>query len=169
MAQGDQPLLVREVEPQRRDRDERPARSDRFERSDRGARDSRDGRDSRDSKPRAKRDGFDKDNKKLPPPDEGLERYRIDAGHTHGLRPSNIVGAIANEVDIDSSYIGRIEIYTDYTTVDLPEGMPKEVFQHLKKVRVAGRPMNIVRFEKPADESAGDAPPKAKPRKRKPV
>jgi len=51
--------------------------------------------------------------------------------------PGNIVGAIANEVGLDSQHIGRISIYNDFSTVDLPEGMPKEVFDLLKKVRVA--------------------------------
>ena len=59
------------------------------------------------------------------------------------MKPSNLVGAIANETGLDSKFIGRIEIYDDHSTVDLPEGMPPAMFQHLKKVRVAGRPLDL--------------------------
>jgi ATP-dependent RNA helicase DeaD len=77
----------------------------------------------------------------------GMDRYRIEVGHAHDVKPGNIVGAIANEADIESQYIGRIQIFDDYSLVDLPEGMPNEVFMHLKKVWIAKRPMNISRYE----------------------
>ncbi len=73
-------------------------------------------------------------------------RYRLEVGHQHGATPQNIVGAIANEAGIESRYIGRIEIHDDYSTVDLPDGMPEEIFQHLKKVRVRQVPLNISRL-----------------------
>ena len=73
-------------------------------------------------------------------------RYRLEVGHQHGATPQNIVGAIANEAGIESRYIGRIEIHDDYSTVDLPDGMPEEIFQHLKRVRVRQCPLNIPRL-----------------------
>ncbi len=76
-------------------------------------------------------------------PDKGMERYRIEVGYDHGVKPGNIVGAIANEAEIDAEYIGRIEIYDDHATVDLPEGMPKEVFNHLRGVWVSGQRLGI--------------------------
>jgi len=63
------------------------------------------------------------------------------------VKPSNIVGAIANEAELESKYIGEIEIRDDYSTVDLPADMPKEIMSILKKVRVAGRPMEISVFD----------------------
>ncbi len=72
-----------------------------------------------------------------------LERYRLAVGLNHEVRPGDIVGAIANEADIDSAYIGRIALYDEYSTVELPAGMPREVYQHLKKVFVRGRPLGI--------------------------
>jgi ATP-dependent RNA helicase DeaD len=75
------------------------------------------------------------------------ETFRIEVGHQHGVQPGNIVGAIANEAELDSKYIGRIDIRDDHTFVDLPEGMPREVLEVLKKARVAGRPMRIARAE----------------------
>ncbi len=53
-----------------------------------------------------------------------MDTFRIEVGHAHGVKPGNIVGAIANEAGIDSKYIGRIEIYDDYSTLDLPDNLP---------------------------------------------
>ncbi len=76
-----------------------------------------------------------------------MERFRIEVGRQHDVKPGNIVGAIANEAGLDGRYIGRIDIEADYSLVDLPEGMPKEVFQDLKKARVCGQRLNISRLE----------------------
>ena len=73
----------------------------------------------------------------------GAQRYRIEVGHAHGVKPGNIVGAIANESGLDGEHIGSIEIEADYSLVDLPAGMPKDIFMDLKKVRVCGQAMNI--------------------------
>jgi ATP-dependent RNA helicase DeaD len=78
-------------------------------------------------------------------PDPGLETFRIEVGHAHGVKPGNIVGAIANEAGLDSKHIGRIDIRDDHSFVDLPEGMPSDVFKLLKKVRVAGQQLRITR------------------------
>src|SRR3546814_12832420 len=68
-----------------------------------------------------------------------METFRIEVGHVHGVQPGNIVGAIANEADLESRYIGRIDIRDDYSLVDLPEGMPRELLEHLKRVYVSGQ------------------------------
>ena len=81
------------------------------------------------------------------PPDEGLERFRIEAGNQHGIKAGNIVGAIANEADINSKFIGRISIFDDYSTVDLPFGMPDKTLNLLKKARIGSRQMQIQRLE----------------------
>jgi ATP-dependent RNA helicase DeaD len=73
------------------------------------------------------------------PPEEGMERFRIQLGTNHGVKPGNIVGAIANEADINSQYIGRISIFDSYSTVDLPYGMPEDILQVLRKARIADR------------------------------
>jgi ATP-dependent RNA helicase DeaD len=94
-----------------------------------------------ESKPARKHSG---DREKL---EVGMHRFRLEVGHVHGVKPGNIVGAIANEAEIDSEYIGRVEIFDDYSTVDLPEGMPKEIFKHLKSVWVSGQRLQISRLE----------------------
>ncbi len=72
-----------------------------------------------------------------------MDRFRIEVGYQHKVKPGNIVGAIANEADIESCYIGHIEIYEEFTTVDLPAGMPKDTLQTLRKARVCGLKTNI--------------------------
>jgi len=95
-------------------------------------------------------------------PDEGLERFRIEVGLEHGVKPGNIVGAISNEAELDSEHIGRIIINDDHSTVDLPEGMPKELFKHLKGVWVSGQKMQISRL------TPAKAPRKKPPTRKKP-
>lgn len=77
--------------------------------------------------------------------DEDVETYRIEVGHDHGVKPGNIVGAIANEVGLEGRRIGRVVIEDDHSFVDLPAGMPKDVFLQLQKVRVAGQPLQLSR------------------------
>ncbi|HEX3844879.1 MAG TPA: DEAD/DEAH box helicase [Steroidobacteraceae bacterium] len=80
-----------------------------------------------------------------------LETYRVEVGHAHGIQPGNIVGAIANEADIDGRHIGHIDIRRDHSFVDLPGGMPEETFASLQAVRVRGVELRISRVDsKPA-------------------
>lgn len=92
-------------------------------------------------------------------PEEGMVRYRIEVGKVHNVEPKNIVGAIANEAGLDSQYIGRINSFENYSTVDLPDGMPKDVFKHLKRVWVCGRQLNIT-----LDGAAPETGPSNKPK-----
>ncbi len=78
-------------------------------------------------------------------PDIIMERFRLAVGKRHGVEAREIVGAIANEAGIEGQYIGAINIQQEFSTVDLPEGMPKEILKHLKKARVKGAPLDIAR------------------------
>jgi ATP-dependent RNA helicase DeaD len=84
-------------------------------------------------------------NESGPREDGPMETYRIEVGHSHGVQPGNIVGAIANEAGIDGRNIGRIDIRQDHSYVDLPGGMPKDMFRKLEKARVAGEMLQISR------------------------
>jgi ATP-dependent RNA helicase DeaD len=116
------------------------------------------GRGSRSREDRPRRDRAERGDRERSPRrerqpgdtalDEGMQRYRIEVGHDHEVKPGNIVGAIANEADIESKYIGRISIYDDHSTVDLPEGMPKELLYTLKKVWVSGQQLKISPLKK---------------------
>ena len=96
----------------------------------------------------------------------GAKRYRIEVGHVHGVKPGNIVGAIANESGLDGEHIGSIEIEAEYSLVDLPEGMPKDVFSDLKKVRICGQAMKISLHgeAKAPRKRKGKPNPKGKPK-----
>ena len=138
MVQGDEPLLL-----SNKPEAQRSTRSDR----DRGERKDRERGSRRDRENRGERGGRER----RPPrgeheKEEGMQSYRIEVGHDHGVKPGNIVGAIANEAGIDSKHMGRIQINDDYSTIDLPEGMPKDIFMDLKSVRVAGQKLNISVF-----------------------
>ncbi|HEV56720.1 MAG TPA: DEAD/DEAH box helicase [Phycisphaerales bacterium] len=96
-------------------------------------------------------------------PEAGMMRYRIEVGRSHGAEPKHIVGAIANEAGIESRYIGRIRLFDDFSVIELPEGMPKHVFQHLKNVWVCGRKLNITPDQGPAGKPGGKKPGFKKP------
>jgi ATP-dependent RNA helicase DeaD len=103
--------------------------------------------------------------------DTDLTRYRIEVGHAHGVTPREIVGAIANESGLEGRYIGRIDIGEDHSIVDLPSGMPNEVFQHLKGVYVRGQALRISRAGagdggRPRHQDGDDRARRGRPRPR---
>jgi ATP-dependent RNA helicase DeaD len=83
-----------------------------------------------------------------------METFRLEVGHAHQVKPANIVGAIANEIGLESRFIGRIEIFEEYSTVDLLIGMPAAMFQTLKQVKLSGRQLNISRLNEASDSEA---------------
>ena len=92
-----------------------------------------------------------------------METFRIEVGHVHGVQPGNIVGAIANEAGLEGKHIGHIDIREDHSFVDLPEGMPKEIFRELKKVRVRGAELRITRVDSKPPRPVSDAPRRPPP------
>ena len=153
LLQGKTPLLLdardiqeappRKFEPRgdRPQREARPQRGERFERSERPE------RAPREYTPRPAGD------------DANMRTYRIDVGHAHHIKPGNIVGAIANEAELDARHIGRVDIRDDYSLVDLPDGMPPDLLAHLKKVRVGGQQLQM----RLAEDSDIDAPVRRRP------
>ncbi|APX79850.1 DEAD/DEAH family ATP-dependent RNA helicase [Salmonella enterica subsp. enterica serovar Gallinarum] len=137
MAQGERPLILPPDAPMRpkrefRDRDDRGPR----ERNDRGPRGDREERPRRE-----RRDVGD------------MQLYRIEVGRDDGVEVRHIVGAIANEGDISSRYIGNIKLFASHSTIELPKGMPGEVLQHFTRTRILNKPMNM--------QLLGDAVPHA--------
>ncbi|MGP4131988.1 DEAD/DEAH family ATP-dependent RNA helicase [Pantoea tagorei] len=142
MAQGERPLIVQPdaPRPQRReyrDRDDR--RDDR--RAPREARDNREGGD----RPRRERRDVGE-----------MELYRIEVGRDDGVEVRHIVGAIANEGDISSRYIGNIKLFGTHSTIELPKGMPGDILQHFTRTRILNKPMNM--------QLLGDAQPQSEGR-----
>jgi len=151
MAQKDKPLQPVEekfVEPRVESNDRAPRgdrgreRSPRSERSDRPDR-ARSERPDRGDRGRDRSEGDDKPRGRGRPTDVELEVYRIDVGRSHGVQVKNIVGAIANEADINSRFIGDIKLGDDYSTIELPKGMPAETLKHLENVYVCKRQLKI--------------------------
>jgi ATP-dependent RNA helicase DeaD len=149
IAQGKKPLLIDADERETRPREEHPSR-------ERRASSERAPREHSGKPPRAERPPRSRPEGKSDEPrlskrsserhaETGMETFRIEVGEVHGIKPSNIVGAIANEANLDGRHIGRVVIREDHSFVDLPEGMPKEVFKSLQKVRVGGQKLEISR------------------------
>ncbi len=133
MVQGDIPLFLSEKD---------------FRAKEPRAREAREPRDS-SGKPRRSSSSRGEKPLQMEPnplkefPDIEMRRYRLDVGHRDDVKPGNIVGAVANEADIESCYIGSIEIYEDFSTIDLPDGMPDDTFTALKKTWVCGKKLDI--------------------------
>jgi len=105
-----------------------------------GGRDAgRDGRDAGRGAPRGDRP--------MGPPEDHMERFRVEVGWRDRIKPGNIVGAIANEAGLNGRSIGRIQIFDTHSTVDLPKGMPEDVFQGLRQLRVMNKALQISRFD----------------------
>ena len=151
MAQGERSLIVPPDAPMRpkrefRDRDDRfERRGDRNDRNDRG--------------PRAERAGEDRPRRERRDAGE-MELYRIEVGRDDGVEVRHIVGAIANEGDISSRYIGNIKLFGTHSTIELPKGMPGEVLQHFTRTRILNKPMNmqLLGDAQPHERRGGDRP-----------
>jgi ATP-dependent RNA helicase DeaD len=140
------PPVVHSERKQPRERAERAERGDRPERANRGERGMRSERP-----PRAERSPRRQASHQA---EEGMKTYRIEVGTEQNVEPKHIVGAIANEAGMDSRMIGRITINQDHSLVDLPDGMPKDIFQHLRKVWVNNKQLEISLPDGDADTAA---------------
>ena len=76
---------------------------------------------------------------------QSMERFRVEVGWQDRIKPGHLVGAIANESGLDGRQIGKITIFDDYSTVDLPQGMPPELMKRLQGVRVMQKELRISR------------------------
>lgn len=136
LAQGNSPLLVKgEV-----NRKKQQTRPEKFERSSAKPKKFQKP-DSRQKIDRKRPE--EKTSKPFKKPEQGMERYRIEVGSQDDVKPGNIVGAIANEAELDSEFIGRIDIFDDHSTVDLPSGMPEEIFATLREAWVCKKQLRI--------------------------
>ena len=81
--------------------------------------------------------------KRARPVQAGFATFRVEVGHANGIKPGNIVGAVANESGLDAAQIGRIEIFDTHSLIELPAGLPKKTLTHLQTVQVGGRPLRI--------------------------
>ncbi|HEV7948466.1 MAG TPA: helicase-related protein, partial [Glaciihabitans sp.] len=146
VAQGETPLLLtqEDARAQRFDREERPARDDRGDRA---------GRPERSERP-----------ERRPRNDKNMSSYRIEVGKRHRVEPRQIVGALANEGGLSREDFGAIKILPDFSIVDLPSDLPKDVFDKLENTRISGKLIEIRPDRGPSRrEDRGERPPR-KPR-----
>ncbi|MCW8855565.1 MAG: DEAD/DEAH box helicase, partial [Gammaproteobacteria bacterium] len=157
LIQGDTPFLLQNKPQRKMDKswkddggssDRKRPRKDR----DSPRRDREFSRGERDSAPRRDRERAPRGHVD---PGKNMARYRIEVGRDHEVKPGNIVGAIANEAGIDSKNIGHIDIHDDYSLVDLPDNLPRNMIDDLKKVWVSGQRLNISRTVEGGGGGAG--------------
>ena len=167
ISQGDQTLLMapekKQPNKQRNDsRDSLEPRNNRGRQRERAPRAERNDRGNRPERSERSPGGSR---------NADLELFRIEVGREHGVEPSNIVGAIANEAGLDARNIGQISINDNHSMVELPMGMPKDVFGDLRKVWVCGQQLRISRDgEAPSGPVKDGRPPRSesKPKRRGP-
>ncbi|WP_338628430.1 DEAD/DEAH family ATP-dependent RNA helicase [Yersinia intermedia] len=140
MAQGERPLILPPEAPRRPQR-EFNSRDDRG--SDRGRDRSDSRRDSRPDSRADSRDGGERPARRERRDVGEMELYRIEVGRDDGVEVRHIVGAIANEGDISSRYIGNIKLFASHSTIELPKGMPGEMLSHFTRTRILNKPLNM--------------------------
>jgi len=157
MTLGDTPLLLKPDAPAKFSRERDREREPRAEREGKGERKS-EGKKSREKGGKTKLFG-------------GMQTYRISVGLKDGVKPGNIVGAITNEAGLDGQHIGNISMENTYCLVDLPAGMPREILEGLKHVKVCGKRLDIVLTDekpRPKDKRLKSRDKKPKPKDKKP-
>ncbi|MEL6750283.1 MAG: DEAD/DEAH box helicase [Pseudomonadota bacterium] len=104
----------------------------------------------------------DRTERRRPRRETGMRTYRIEVGRNHGVKPGNIVGAIANEAKISARQIGHIALQTDHSLVDLPDRLPDAALQALQHTWVCGRQLRPSPAHANSRPHQGKAPGKHK-------
>ena len=162
LVQGDTPFFL----------EDKPVRQASFRDDDRGTRGERDF--GRERPARGRNDRFERGGDRAEraprrprvdgPPESGMKRYRINVGFANGVKPGNIIGAIANEANIDGSSIRQLNIQDSFSLVDLPADLSKAQLATLKKTWICGQPADLTEVRETA------AAPGARPKlSRKPA
>lgn len=168
LAQKDRPLSAKQLDipsfTENREREPRRERDRSSDRSERPARRSREKPESvRDTQQRPRRESDVPSGEAMP----DMVTYRLEVGQDHGVEAKHIVGAIANEAGVDSAFIRNLKIEGEYSTVELPEGMPKPIHKHLYKLWIQGQQIKLrqltPRGNSSFDKETGHVPQKSKP------
>lgn len=148
MANGSEPLTIEQTEEEPRQTDFEELDSQRAGRMEKLEREKSERDERRLSTEAAQLRDF---------PEIKMVKYRVAVGRRDGVKPGQIVGAIANEGDIESRYIGHIDIYGSFSTVDLPE-MPDEVHDVLARAMVCGKPLDIRPYDQVEEDDDASGP-----------
>ncbi len=74
--------------------------------------------------------------------------YRIEVGNEHRISVEILKQVLVEEAGVERRFIGRIDIRDQYTLIQLPNGMPTELLQHLKTVTINQKQLAIQRLKK---------------------
>jgi ATP-dependent RNA helicase DeaD len=69
--------------------------------------------------------------------------YWVGVGRTHGAAPKAIVGAITNEGGLRGGDIGKIEMFEEFSLVEIGPKLARDTMRRIAKARVAGRPLRL--------------------------
>jgi ATP-dependent RNA helicase DeaD len=72
-----------------------------------------------------------------------MTRLFIDVGRRDGVSAAHIVGAIANEGDVPGKAIGAIDIYDQFTLVDVPSEFTAQVLDQMRNSRIRSQKANV--------------------------
>lgn len=73
----------------------------------------------------------------------GMVRLFVASGRRQGLRPGDLVGAIANEAKLDGHAIGMIDIFDDVSYFEVPERTVPQVLEALRRTTLRGRRVTV--------------------------
>jgi ATP-dependent RNA helicase DeaD len=97
----------------------------------------------------------------MAPPADGMVQLFINAGRRHGMRPNDIVGAIANEAGVPGRAIGAIDIDDHFTVVELPRQYQAQVLKRMTRTVIRNQPIRIT-----VAESGSERPGTSRRRRR---
>lgn len=84
-----------------------------------------------------------------------MVRYRLEVGRVHQVTLEEIKKVLVEESGVDKNNINRVNIHDSYTIIELPAGMPPDIFQHLKSVEINQQKLNIMRVKARSSKKRG--------------
>ena len=75
--------------------------------------------------------------------EEGMVRLFINIGKNQKIRPGDILGAVAGEAKIPGKMVGAIDMYDNYTFVEVPDEYAKVVLRAMKNAKIKGKSINV--------------------------
>lgn len=152
LVQGDAPFFL----------EDKPVRQASFRDDNRGSRDFGRDRPARGRGDRKERSDRPERAARRPrvdgPPESGMKRFRINVGFANGVKPGNIIGAIANEANIDGASIRQLNIQDTFSLVDLPADLSKAQLATLKKTWICGQPADLSEVRDTGGQASGPRP-----------
>jgi len=86
-----------------------------------------------------------------------MVRYRLSVGHKHGASKELIKDVLVDESGVERKMIRLVDMRNEFTIVELPEGMPEDIFQHLKTIEIQRQKLDIKRLSHSNKKRANNA------------